>query len=100
MPDGRKPCKRTVEELSRRATMQVRDETDAACAALASRVVEEASVFVHCASASRVGAVWMTKRVLQDGWSIEQAKTEAEAIGLASPKLAAFATEYINSHKR
>jgi len=57
-------------------------------------------VFVHCASASRVGAVWMTKRVLQDGWSIEQAKTEAEAIGLASPKLAAFATEYINSHKR
>ena len=57
-------------------------------------------VFVHCASASRVGAVWMVKRVLQDGWPIEQAKTEAEAIGLASPKLAAFATEYINSHKR
>ena len=42
-------------------------------------------VFVHCASASRVGAVWMTKRVLQDGWALDRAKAEAEAIGLASP---------------
>jgi uncharacterized protein (TIGR01244 family) len=57
-------------------------------------------IFVHCASASRVGAVWMVKRVLQDGWALDRAKTEAEAIGLASPKLATFATEYINSHKR
>ncbi len=57
-------------------------------------------VFVHCASASRVGAVWMAKRVLQDGWALDKARTEAEAIGLASPQLAAFATDYINSHKR
>ena len=57
-------------------------------------------VFVHCASASRVGAAWMVKRVLQDGWPLDRAKTEAEAIGLASPQLAAFATDYINSHKR
>ena len=57
-------------------------------------------VFVHCASASRVGAAWMVKRVLQDGWPLDKARTEAEAIGLASPQLAAFATDYINSHKR
>ena len=57
-------------------------------------------VFVHCASASRVGAAWMVKRVLQDGWALDRAKAEAEAIGLASPQLAAFATDYINSHKR
>jgi uncharacterized protein (TIGR01244 family) len=57
-------------------------------------------VFVHCASASRVGAAWMVKRVLQDGWALDKARTEAEAIGLASPQLAAFATDYINSHKR
>ena len=57
-------------------------------------------VFIHCASASRVGAAWMVKRVLQDGWALDRAKAEAEAIGLASPQLAAFATDYINSHKR
>ena len=57
-------------------------------------------VFVHCASASRVGAVWMAKRVLQDGWALDKAKAEAEAIGLASPQLAAFATEYSNTRKR
>ena len=50
--------------------------------------------------ASRVGAAWMVKRVLQDGWALDKAKAEAEAIGLASPQLAAFATDYINSHKR
>lgn len=57
-------------------------------------------VFVHCASASRVGAVWMAKRVLQDGWALDKARAEAEAIGLASPQLAAFATNYINTHTR
>jgi protein tyrosine phosphatase (PTP) superfamily phosphohydrolase (DUF442 family) len=57
-------------------------------------------VFIHCGSANRVGGMWMIKRVLQDGWAMDQAKTEAEAIGLNSPQLVAFATEYINSHKR
>lgn len=57
-------------------------------------------VFIHCGSANRVGGMWMIKRVLQDKWAMDQAKTEAEAIGLNSPQLVAFATEYINSHKR
>jgi uncharacterized protein (TIGR01244 family) len=57
-------------------------------------------VFIHCGSANRVGGMWMIKRVLQDGWAMDQAKTEAEAIGLNSPQLVAFVTEYINSHKR
>lgn len=56
-------------------------------------------VFIHCGSANRVGAVWMIKRVLQDGWDIERARTEAEAIGLRSEALTAFATEYINQHR-
>lgn len=55
-------------------------------------------VFIHCGSANRVGGVWMIKRVLQDGWTIDRAKTEAEAIGLTSAPLAAFAAEYIKSH--
>src|SRR5687768_16632290 len=57
-------------------------------------------VFIHCGSASRVGGMWMIKRVLQDGWATDQARTEAEAIGLNSPQLVAFVTEYIKTHKR
>ena len=57
-------------------------------------------VFIHCGSANRVGAVWMIKRALQDGWTVERARAEAETIGLTSPQLAAFATEYIASRKR
>lgn len=55
-------------------------------------------VFIHCGSANRVGAVWMIKRVLQDGWAVDRAQTEAEAIGLSSPQLVAFATAYIKDH--
>lgn len=55
-------------------------------------------VFIHCGSANRVGAVWMIKRVLQDGWALDRAQTEAEAIGLRSPGLLAFAKSYISEH--
>jgi len=57
-------------------------------------------VFIHCGSANRVGGVWLIKRVLQDGWPMERARTEADAIGLRDPKLVAFATEYIAAHQR
>jgi uncharacterized protein (TIGR01244 family) len=56
-------------------------------------------VFIHCGSANRVGAVWMIKRVLQDGWTVDKARSEAETIGLTSPQLAAFAAEYIATHR-
>jgi uncharacterized protein (TIGR01244 family) len=56
-------------------------------------------VFVHCGSANRVGGMWMIKRVLQDKWTVEQARVEAEAIGLREPAMIAFVTEYINAHK-
>ena len=57
-------------------------------------------VFIHCGSANRVGGMWMIKRVLQDGWTIDRAREEAQAIGLRDPQLTMFATEYINSHKK
>jgi len=56
-------------------------------------------VFIHCGSANRVGGVWMIKRVLQDHWPAEQARAEAEAIGLRDPKLVAFAQDYIRAHQ-
>jgi uncharacterized protein (TIGR01244 family) len=57
-------------------------------------------VFIHCGSANRVGGLWMIKRALRDGWDIPRAQAEAEAIGLSSPQLKAFATDYIKTHKR
>ena len=57
-------------------------------------------VYIHCGSANRVGAVWMIKRVLQDGWEFEKARTEAKAIGLSSPRLEAFAVDYIASRRK
>jgi uncharacterized protein (TIGR01244 family) len=56
-------------------------------------------VFIHCGSANRVGGLWMIKRALRDGWPVEKAQAEGEAIGLRDAKLTAFATEYINTHK-
>ena len=56
-------------------------------------------VFIHCASANRVGGMWMIKRVLKDGWTVDRAKTEAEAIGLRDPALTMFVTTYINAHR-
>ena len=56
--------------------------------------------YIHCGSASRVGAYWMVKRVLQDGWPVDKATEEAKLIGLRSPGLEKFATDYIASHKK
>ena len=56
-------------------------------------------VYVHCASANRVGAVWLVKRVLQDGWTVDRATTEAKAIGLTAAPLEKFALDYIATHK-
>jgi uncharacterized protein (TIGR01244 family) len=56
-------------------------------------------VFIHCGSANRVGGMWMIKRVLQDKWPLDRARTEAEAIGLREPATIAFATKYIDTHK-
>jgi uncharacterized protein (TIGR01244 family) len=56
--------------------------------------------YVHCGSASRVGAVWLVKRVIQDGWTIEKATEEARAIGLRSDALEKFALSYIAAHRK
>ena len=56
--------------------------------------------YVHCGSASRVGSVWLAKRVIQDGWTIEKATEEAKAIGLRGEPLEKFALDYIAAHKK
>lgn len=57
--------------------------------------------FIHCASAIRVGAFWMIRRVLRDGWTVEAAEEEAKKIGLKeSPHLNEFARRYIEQNKK
>lgn len=67
-------------------------------AAIADRSNQPA--YVHCGSASRVGSVWLAKRVIQDGWTIEKATAEAKAIGLRGEPLEKFALDYIAAHKK
>ena len=55
-------------------------------------------VLVHCATANRVGMMWLIKRVMVDGWTTARASEEAARIGLKSPQLEAFALEYLKSH--
>jgi uncharacterized protein (TIGR01244 family) len=54
-------------------------------------------VYIHCASANRVGAMWFIKRVKVDGWDIDRATKEAELIGLRAPGLKTFALDYVKA---
>ncbi len=57
--------------------------------------------FIHCRSAARVATFWMIRRVLRDGWKMEDALKEAEKIGLGDhPILSAFAHKYVESHRQ
>jgi uncharacterized protein (TIGR01244 family) len=56
--------------------------------------------FIHCTAAIRVGAFWMARRVLRDGWTIEKAEEEAQKVGLReSPHLNEFVRKYVAEHK-
>ncbi len=52
-------------------------------------------VYIHCASANRVGAMWFIKRVKLDGWDAARAMREAELLGLRAPNLKQFVLDYI-----
>lgn len=57
-------------------------------------------VYIHCASANRVGAMWLIKRVVVDGWDVQRATDEAVVIGLTHADLKKFAIDYATSHRR
>jgi uncharacterized protein (TIGR01244 family) len=54
-------------------------------------------MYIHCASANRVGAMWFIKRVKLDRWDVDRAMKEAEAIGLRAPNLKEFALNYVGA---
>jgi uncharacterized protein (TIGR01244 family) len=58
-------------------------------------------VFIHCTAAIRVGAFWLIKRVMQDGWTFEKAEEEAQKVGLRNaPHLTEFAKAYVQKYKK
>jgi uncharacterized protein (TIGR01244 family) len=57
--------------------------------------------FIHCTAAIRVGAFWLIRRVVRDGWTFEKAEEEAKKIGLVNaPHLNEFARGYIERRQR
>jgi uncharacterized protein (TIGR01244 family) len=57
-------------------------------------------MYIHCGSANRVGAMWMVKRIVVDGWDVQRASDEAAAIGLTSQGLKQFAIDYAEKHRK
>jgi len=77
-------------------TAKLSDETvDAFLAAVTNPANQP--MYIHCASANRVAALWMIKRVVVDKWETARAAEEAAAIGLTHPGLKQFAQSYIES---
>ena len=61
--------------------------------------------YLHSGNGDRTAMLWMIKRVVVDGWSVEQAGAEATAIGLvndnpAVPAQWKFAQDYISAHPK
>ncbi len=62
---------------------------------------ENRPMFIHCTAAIRVGAFWMIRRVLRDGWKVDDAEEEAKKVGLReSPHWNEFARKYIETHRK
>lgn len=59
---------------------------------------DNSPVFIHCATANRVGMMWLIKRVVLDGWPVDKATAEARQVGLTNARLEAFALEYLKTH--
>lgn len=56
-------------------------------------------LLVHCATANRVGAIWLAYRVLDKGVAFDAALAEAKAIGLKTPGFETKAKDYITRTK-
>ena len=61
---------------------------------------ENRPFFIHCATAGRVAAFWVIRRVLVDNWKVDDALPEAHKIGLHDEKLRDWALDYIKRHEK
>jgi len=58
---------------------------------------KKSPVLLHCASANRVGAIWLAHRVVNDGLALEAARKEAKTVGLRTAGYEEKALAYIKS---
>jgi protein tyrosine phosphatase (PTP) superfamily phosphohydrolase (DUF442 family) len=80
---------------------QPKDEDAAEFLKVTDEQLKGEPAFIHCTAAIRVGAFWMIRRVLRDGWDYEKALEEANRIGLRNrPHLVEFARGYIERHRK
>jgi protein tyrosine phosphatase (PTP) superfamily phosphohydrolase (DUF442 family) len=56
-------------------------------------------ILLHCASANRVGAVWLAHRVLDDGVAYPDALVEAETVGLKSAAFRDRVKTYVEARR-
>jgi uncharacterized protein (TIGR01244 family) len=57
-------------------------------------------MFIHCTAAIRVGAFWLIRRVVRDGWTWDAALEDARTVGLTNaPHLEEFAKKYISARR-
>ena len=57
-------------------------------------------MMIHCASANRVGAIWLAHRVLDGGLSWDDALAEAATVGLKNPDFEAKVRDYVERNAR
>jgi uncharacterized protein (TIGR01244 family) len=80
-----------------------REQPDPAAARRFLEVIAAADhtpAFLSCSTGQRTATMWLIKRVAQDGWPLERAMAEAEALGLTRPELKRFAQEFLATHAR
>ena len=63
------------------------------------KIGEKTGTLLHCASANRVGAVWLVYRVLDQGVELEKAVKEAKEVGMRVPIFETKARDYIKKHQ-
>jgi protein tyrosine phosphatase (PTP) superfamily phosphohydrolase (DUF442 family) len=68
------------------------------------RITDDVSnrpMFLHCTAAIRIGAYWLIRRVVRDGWTWDRALAEARKVGLVNaPHLEEFAKQYIETARK
>jgi protein tyrosine phosphatase (PTP) superfamily phosphohydrolase (DUF442 family) len=57
-------------------------------------------LLLHCASANRVGAIWLVWRVLDGGLALDKAIAEAKEVGMRTPAYLVRAKEYLAKRRR
>lgn len=60
---------------------------------------ETSPAFLSCHTGQRASALWLIKRVVQDGWTYDKALAEAESLGLTRAELKGFAKDFVSVNR-